>query len=108
MPPFIGLIRWAFPCMREYYKVVSSRMRGRDLFTLPNLGGFAKPPGLDNQTGGQAFGLLDRIPSRSEYRKVTHCDIYTEKNEKKKTFYTLKKYFVFFTHMSAFNKLMLN
>ena len=63
--------------MREYYEDVSSRMRGGLLASL-NLGSFAKPPGLGNQAGSQAFGLVDRIPSRSKYKKVTHCDIYTQ------------------------------
>ena len=61
--------------MREYYEDVSSCMRGGGILALLNLGGFAKPPGLGNQAGGQAFGLLDRIPSCGKYKKVTHCDI---------------------------------
>ena len=75
MPPFIGLFWWAFLRMHEYYEVVSSRMRG-GLLALPVLGSFAKPPGLDNQAGGQAFSPLDWIPSRGEYEKVNHCDTY--------------------------------
>ena len=47
MPPFIQFW-WALPRMREYMKSYNPACVG-DFLASPSPGGFAKPPGLDDQ-----------------------------------------------------------
>ena len=56
------------------YETVSTHIRGRAI-VLSKLG---IPPGrhaLDVIAVGLVTGLLDRLPSRGEYKKVSRCDI---------------------------------
>ena len=74
MPPYIGSFGGGLTMHACGYETVSTHIRSGAI-VLSKLG---VPPGchaLDVKAVGSVTGLLDRLPSRGEYKKVIRCDI---------------------------------
>ena len=59
------------------YETVSTRIRGGAI-VLSKLGILLGRHALDIIAVGLVTGLLDRLPSRGEYKKVIRCDTYSK------------------------------
>ena len=74
MPPYIGSFRRALPCMRTDMKPYPpASIVGAIILSKLDI-----PQGrhaLDIIAVSLVTSLLDRLPSRGEYKKVIRCDI---------------------------------